>query len=71
MKKWDSRELEYIFDHGWRLDKDEALILTRKQFDKYQYTGRSVRDTNTKALMLPSVNGACLIFEGKHFRIEG
>lgn len=70
MKKWDSREQEYIFDHGWKLDKDEMLILTKEQFNKYQYSGRSVQDKNVKTLMLPSVNGCCLIFEGKHFRIE-
>lgn len=70
MKKWDSREQEYIFDRGWKLDKDEMLILTREQFQKYQYSGRSVRDKDVKTLMLPSVNGCSLIFEGKHFRIE-
>lgn len=68
MKKWDAIEQEYIFDHGWKLDKDEMLILTKDQYRKHQYSGKSVRDRR-KTLMLPSVHGSCLIFEGKHFRI--
>ena len=73
MKHWDAREREYIFDHGWRIepDNDEMLVLTQRQFDENQYTGRSIRDGNVRTLMLPSVHGCCLIFEGKHFRIEG
>lgn len=68
MKKWDAREQEYIFDHGWKLDKEEMLILTKDQYQKYQYTGKSITD-GSNTLMLPSVHGSCLIFEGKHFRI--
>ena len=73
MKHWDAREQEYIFDHGWRIDydNDEMLVLTQKQFDENQYTGRSIRDGSVRTLMIPSVHGCCLIFEGKHFRIEG
>lgn len=68
MKKWDAIEQEYIFDHGWKLDKDEMLILTKDQYRKHQYSGKSVRD-GRKTMMLPSIHGCCLIFEGKHFRI--
>lgn len=73
MKHWDAREQEYIFDHGWRIDYDngEMLVLTQKQFDENQYTGRSIHDESVRTLMLPSIHGCCLIFEGKHFRIEG
>ena len=71
MKKWDIREQEYIFDHGWKLDKDEMLILTKKQFEEHQYSSHSIYDGNIKTLMLPSVNGCCLIYEGKHFVVEG
>ena len=73
MKNWDAREQEYIFDHGWRIDydHDEMLVLTQKQFDENQYTGRSIHDERVRTLMLPSVHGCCLIFEGRHFRIEG
>ena len=69
MKKWDAREQEYIFDHGWKLDKDEMLVLTPEQFQQYHYTDYSIQD-GCRTLMLPSVHGSCLIFEGKHFRIE-
>ena len=73
MKKWDAHEQECIFDHGWRIDydNDEMLVLTQKQFNEYSYTGRSIHDKSVRTLMLPSVHGCCLIFEGKHFRIEG
>jgi hypothetical protein len=71
MKKWDSREQEYAFDHGWRFDKDEMLILTKQQFRAAPYTGRSVRDSKVRTIMLPTVNGSCLILEGLHFRVEG
>ncbi len=73
MKHWDAREQEYIFDHGWRIDYDnnETLVLTQNQFDENQYTGRSIHDPSVRTLMLPSVHGCCLIFEGKHFRVEG
>ena len=51
--------------------KYEMLVLTKKQFEQNQYTGRSIHDNSVRTLMLPSVYGCCLIFEGKHFRIEG
>ena len=72
MKHWDAIEQEYIFDHGWKIDYDdnEMLVLTKEQFRRYQYTGRSIHDANVRTLMLPSVHGCCLIFEGKHFRFE-
>lgn len=73
MKHWDAREQEYIFDHGWRIDygNNEMLVLTQRQFDENQYTGRSIHNPSVRTLMLPSVYGCCLIFEGKHFRIVG
>lgn len=71
MKKWDSRQQEYACNMGWRFDENEMLVLTNKQFSDYQYSGRSIYDNSVKTLMLPSVHGSCLIFEGKHFRIEG
>lgn len=73
MKKWDAIEQEYIFEHGWKIDHDnsEMLVLTNKQFKQNQYTGRSIHDNSVRTLMLPSIHGCCLIFEGKHFRIEG
>lgn len=66
---FSAMEREYIYDHGWKIDEDGILVLTPDQFRKYQYTGTSVRDRNVKTLMLPSDNGCCLIFEGKHFKI--
>lgn len=69
MLNFDEREREFIFDHGWKISDDGILILTKEQFRKYQYTGKSIRDSKIRTLMLPSVNGCCLIFEDKHFRI--
>ena len=68
---WDDRELECIFDHGWVVGKDNKLQITKKQFENYQYTDRSIEDSSIRTLMLPSVHGCCLIFEGKHFEIIG
>ena len=64
---WDNMEREYIFDNGWKIRDDTRLELTKEQFEKYQYSGRSIRDNNVRTLVLPSVHGSCLIFEGKHF----
>ena len=71
MKKWDYMEQHCIFDHGWQIDKDEMLVLTKDQFNAYSYSGHSYRDPTVRTLMIPSMNGCCLIFEGKHFRVEG
>lgn len=71
MKKWDFYERECAFDHGWHFDRDETLVLTAKQYEEYQYSGTSIKNPNVRTLMIPSINGSCLIFEGKHFRIEG
>ena len=70
MKKWDRYEQECAFDNGWHFDDDEMLILTQKQFNDYQYSGKSIRDPKQKTLMIPSIHGCCLIFEGMHFKIE-
>ena len=67
---FDRISKEYIFDHGWRIDSAGFLVLSQKQFNSYQYSGKSIRDENIKTLMLPSIHGCCLVFEGKHFRIE-
>lgn len=69
MRIFDATEREFIFDHGWRVADDGKLIISKEQFRKYQYTGKSVRDGKTKTMMIPSNNGCCLIFEGKHFCI--
>ena len=70
MKHWDRMEQEYIFDHGWRIDADEMLILTAEQFRKAPYTDHSFRDKKIKSIMIPSIHSCCLILEGKHFRVE-
>lgn len=66
---WDAREKECIFDHGWTIDKDDKIRLTKAQFEKYQYTGRSIHDHNIKTLMIPSIHGCTLLFEHKHFEV--
>lgn len=71
MKKWDYIEQQYIFDHGLQIDYDnnEMLLIKKNQFEKLSYTGKSIKDNSTKTIMIPSVFGACLIFENKHFKI--
>lgn len=68
---WDKREEEYIFDHGFIIGEGGILKITKKQWDKLQYTGTSIKNPNIKTLMIPSTNGSCLIFEHKHFEIVG
>ena len=70
MKKWDRYEQEYVFDHGGRFDNDEVAHFTQEQWDRMQYTGKSVHDSNVRTLMIPSFHGSCLIFENKHFVID-
>lgn len=70
MKKWEKCQQEYAFDHGWKFDENEMLILTQKQFKDYQYSGKLIKDPKTKTLMIPSAHGCCLILEGMHFRVE-
>ena len=69
MKEWDKYELECILDHGWKIENG-MLVLTAKQFAEYFYHGYSdIKQART--LMIPSVHGACLIFEGQHFTVRG
>lgn len=67
---WDAYEKEFIFDHGWVIREDGILELTKEQFEKYQYTGTSLKKPGVKTIMLPSVHGSCLIFENLHFIIK-
>lgn len=70
MMNWDSMQREFIFDHGWKINRESGkLELTRKQFDDWCYTGESLNDSSIKTIMMPSVHGCCLIFEHKHFEI--
>ena len=65
---WDERELECVYDHGWQI-KDGMLVLTQKQFSEYFYHGYSdIKQART--LMIPSLYGVCLIFEGQHFIVQ-
>lgn len=70
MKNWDNYEQEYVFNHGGRFDKNGVAHFSATAYEKMAYTGRSTRDGNVRTLMIPSIHGACLIFEGKHFVID-
>lgn len=67
---YDHIEREYIFDHGWRINEDGRLQLTTKQAENEQYIGYSIRHNGQRTLMIPSVHGCCLLFEGEHFIIK-
>lgn len=66
--RFDSYERDYIADRGWRVE-DGIIVLTKRQ--AAEFTGRSVHDPKLRTLTIPSVHGLCLLFEGKHFRVEG
>ena len=66
---YDARSREYIYDHGWTIDKEGIINLTAEQFKRHQYTGTMLFDPSIKTLMIPSIHGSTLILEGKHFKI--
>lgn len=69
--RWSERERETILDRGWTISPEDGRIhLTKKQFDTYQYHDRSVSDSHTRTLMLPTDHGCTLIFENRHFVID-
>ena len=67
--RYDAIEREYIFDKGWHINADGMLELTAKQAAKEQYIGRSIRNPAQHTLMIPSLYGCTLLFEGQHFII--
>ena len=72
MLTWDCYERECIYDHGWQIDEKNngILILTKEQFESYQYSGHSLKNPEQKTLMIPSLHGSCLIFENLHFIVK-
>ena len=70
MQHFDAIEREYIIDKGWHINADGLLVLTAKQAEKEQYIGRSIHNHEQRTLMIPSVHGCCLLFEGQHFIIQ-
>lgn len=66
---WDEIQKDFFNRYNWRVDENDILILTKDQFIKYQYTGKSIHDPKIKTLMIPGIHGATLIFEHKHFKI--
>ena len=70
MKKWDNYEQEYVFDHGGHFDADEVAHFSKECWERMSYTGTSINNPEVRTMMIPSVHGSCLIFEGKHFVID-
>lgn len=66
---FDALEREYIFDNGWRINDEGLLELTAKQANKAPYFRRSILDPAKHTLMIPSMYGCTLLYEGKHFII--
>ena len=70
MKKWDSYETEYILNHNGRFDEKEVIHF-KETDDIINRMGKSIiRHPNKRTLVIPSVHGCCLIFEGLHFVID-
>ena len=70
MKNWDAYEREDILNNGGRFDANGIAHFTKKCWESMQYTDVSIKDKNVRTLMIPSIHGCCLIFEGKHFVID-
>lgn len=66
----DCIERRFIQRNNWRTNELDQIILTRRQFDEYQYSGTSLTDAR-RTIMIPSIYGCALLTEGMHFIIEG
>lgn len=67
MMSFDALAQKYIQDRGWKINEDGLLQITAKQVRKEQYIGRSIHDPSQRTLMIPTLHGCTLLFEGKHF----
>ena len=65
--QFDNYERQYIADRGLRLDDDGLIVLTKRQAARM--TGRSIYRPQVRTMIIPSIHGLCLLFEGKHFRV--
>lgn len=66
---YDAVEREYIYDKGWHINADGMLELTAKQASQELYISRSINDPSKRTLMIPSLYGCTILFEGRHFII--
>lgn len=69
-KRVDPITEDYVKRKGWSLSEDGKILLTGKQFSSCQYGGRSLRNPNLRTLMVPTLQGAALLLEGRHFEIR-
>lgn len=65
----DKMTAAYVERRGWRVTPDGMIQLTKAQAAAEQYMGRSLRDPNKRTLMVASLYGTALLFEGRHFEI--
>ena len=68
---WTGRELEWINDHGLKMDDNGIIQIPRAKWARMQYTDESLRHPGKHTLMIPSDFGCCLLTEGMHFEIIG
>ena len=68
---FDKIELDYIRRRGWRVNGEGLLVLTHEQAQEYPYMGCSIWNPKIRTLLIPSLHGSMMIFEGKHFMVEG
>lgn len=69
MYRFTGRSLEWVLDHGFKIDQNGLLLIPAAKWRCLQYTDVSIRDRHTKTLCIPSDNGITLLFEHKHFEI--
>ena len=70
-KTWTGRELEWINDHGLKIDNNGIIQIPRAKWSRMQYTDKSLRHPGKRTLMIPSDFGLCLLTEDMHFEIIG
>ena len=65
----DARMREYLLDHGVRIGEDGFLTIPKSQ-EKVMQFAKSVRKPGVRTLVVPSIFGLTLLYEGQHWTIK-
>lgn len=66
---WDKTAIDFFNRHNWKIDNNGIVLIPKKDFENYVYTGVDIYNKNIKTLMYGGLHGSTLIFENKHFKI--
>ena len=66
--QWKGRELEWILDHGFRIDAEGMILIPQSKLEHLALTN-VFEGQNVNTVMIPSGIGLYVLSEGTHFRI--